>query len=373
MKTVMLVFGTRPEAIKMCPLVRELSSRGIWRVITAVSGQHRELLNSVLATFGVVPNYDLALMREGQSQQDLVSAMLSSLPLPLMRERPDLVLVHGDTTTTFAAALTCFYLGIPIGHVEAGLRTYDIRAPFPEEFNRRVTGILAQYHFAPTKIAAANLTEEGCSAENVFVTGNTGLDALRFTVRPDYRSPLLTWAKEGHPAVVTLHRRESFGAPMEQMLNAIRRVAKEKKDLRLIFPVHPNPSVKRTAERILGDCPNVRLCPPMDVLDFHNILARAEMILTDSGGIQEEAAALRVPTLVLRDRTERPEGIQSGVLRLAGTDGNGIYRTFSQLCDSPRLRERMKKAVNPFGDGNASARIADILERRLQARKRSLF
>lgn len=362
MKKIMLVFGTRPEAIKMCPLVRELERRKTFRVVTVVSGQHRELLDGVLSTFGVTPAYDLALMREGQSQQALVGAMLSGFSDILSQEKPDLVLVHGDTTTTFAAALSCFYMGIDVGHVEAGLRTYDMASPFPEEFNRQATGLVAKYHFAPTQAAAENLLREGKRRETVFVTGNTGIDALKFTVRPDYRSPLLTWVEGGRLVLLTLHRRESIGEPMARMLAAIRKAAGERKDARILMPLHPNPAVRSLVERVLGDCPAARICPPLDVVNFHNLMARARMILTDSGGIQEEAAALGVPTLVLRDRTERPEGIDAGVLRLAGTSFEGVYGGFCELYDSAVLRETMKNAKNPYGDGRASARIADILE-----------
>ncbi len=364
MFSVMLCFGTRPEAIKMCPLVKELHKRGTFRVITAVSGQHRELLRDVLHAFDIRPQYDLFLMREGQGQPYLAASVLTGMSDVLAAEHPRLVLVHGDTTTAFATALCCFYHGIPVGHVEAGLRTYDIHAPFPEEFNRRAVGLLARYHFAPTQTAADNLLREGASAESVFVTGNTGIDALRFTVRPDYRSPHLTWAEGGTLVVVTLHRRESLGAPMEQMIAAIRRVAYERKNLRFLWALHPNPRVREAVERALGNCPTVRLCPPMEVTDFHNILARARMILTDSGGIQEEASALGIPTLVLRDRTERPEGVRSGVLRLAGTSYESVYRHVSEACD------RLSDAPSPhwenvYGDGRASARIADILERKV--------
>ena len=365
MFSVMLVFGTRPEAIKMCPLVRELTARGRFHVVTVVSGQHREMLDGVLSSFGVTPAYDLSLMREGQSQQALVGAMLAGISDILSQEKPDLVLVHGDTTTTFTAALSCFYMGIDVGHVEAGLRTYDMASPFPEEFNRQATGLVAKYHFAPTQAAAENLLREGKRRETVFVTGNTGIDALKFTVRPDYHSPLLTWAEEGRLVLLTLHRRESIGEPMKRMLAAIKKAAQERQDARILIPVHPNPAVRRIVQNMLGDCPAVRICSPLDVVDFHNLMARAHMILTDSGGIQEEAAALGVPTLVLRDRTERPEGIDAGVLRLAGTSFEGVYRGFCELYDSAVLRKAMRNAKNPYGDGRASARIADILEERI--------
>ena len=362
MKSVALVFGTRPEAIKMCPLIKELERRRRFRVITVVSGQHRELLHGVLESFGVVPDHDLALMREGQAQTGLASGILDALPNVLETEKPDIVLVHGDTTTTFAASLCCFYRGIPIGHVEAGLRTYDMHSPFPEELNRQATGLMAAYHFAPTVSAAENLFREGKRRDRVFVTGNTGIDALRYTVRRDYRSPNLDWASEGRLVLLTAHRRENAGEPMRQMLAAVKKAVKERKDARLLVPVHPNPSVRSVVEESLSECPNARLCEPLDVVDFHNAMARSYMIVTDSGGIQEEAAALCVPTLVLRERTERPEGVEAGVLHLVGTHPQGVYKGFCDLYDSPLLRASVKNAVNPYGDGYASARIADILE-----------
>lgn len=358
---ILLVFGTRPEAIKMCPLLRELKSREGFHVVTAVSGQHREMLDDVLRAFDVKPDYDLDLMREGQGQAGLVAAVLEGISRILEREKPDLLLVHGDTTTAFAAAQAGFYARIPVGHVEAGLRTYDMHSPFPEEFNRQAIGLMASYHFAPTERAADHLRREGKGADSVFVTGNTGIDALKYTVRRDYSSPLSEWGKTGRLVLLTLHRRENQGRRMEEILGAIRLVARERESLRILFPVHPNPAVRRVVETVLGDDPYVRLCEPLGVVDFHNLMAQSEMILTDSGGIQEEATALGIPTLVLRDCTERPEGIAAGALCLAGTSFSQVYRHFSALCDSAFLRRKMKKAGNPFGDGCASARIADII------------
>lgn len=365
MKSVALVFGTRPEAIKMCPLIKELKKRGTFRVVTIVSGQHRELLHGVLEAFHVIPDYDLALMREGQSQAVLVSGILDALSRVLEREMPNVVLVHGDTATTLAASLCCFYLGIPVGHVEAGLRTYDMRAPFPEEFNRQTAGLIAAYHFAPTSAAAKNLLREGKEQDRVFVTGNTGIDALRYTVRTDFSSPLLNWAKDGKLVLLTTHRRESVGLPMRQMLDAIKRGVRERKDARLAVPVHPNPTVRKVVEEIFFNCPRVRICEPFGVVEFHNIMARAHMILTDSGGIQEEASALCVPTLVLRDKTERPEGVEAGVLHLVGVRPDNVYKGFCDLYDAAFCRPSLKTTHNPYGDGYASARIADILEREL--------
>lgn len=368
MKSVALVFGTRPEAIKMCPLIKELEARGRFRVVTVVSGQHRELLDGVLKNFEVTPDYDLALMREGQDQQTIVRAILKGFSEVLKAESPDAVLVHGDTTTTFAAALCCFYLGIPLGHVEAGLRTYDMTSPFPEEFNRQATGLLARYHFAPTQDAVENLLREGKPKNRIFVTGNTGIDALRYTVKKAYTSPFLDWAGDGRLILLTTHRRENIGEPMRQMLMAIRQAAKERKDARILIPVHPNPLVKSVVTEVFDGCENVWVCAPLDVVDFHNIMARAHMIVTDSGGVQEEAAALCVPTVVLRCRTERPEGVKTGILHLAGTSFEGVYKNFCNLYDSPLLRASAKQAANPYGDGYASARIADILERELEPR-----
>jgi len=356
---IMLVFGTRPEAIKMCPLVRELRERGCFRVVTAVSGQHRELLDDVLRVFEVKPDYDLALMREGQGQETLFSSALIGFSEILQAESPDLLLVHGDTTTALAAAQAGFYARVPVGHVEAGLRTYNMKSPFPEEFNRQAIDLVAEYHYAPTDAAAENLLREGKRKSCVFVTGNTGIDALKYTVRTDYRSPISDWGETGRLVLLTLHRRENQGKRMAEMLAAIRLVAREREALRVLFPVHPNPAVRRTVKEVLGNCESVRVCEPLGVLDFHNLMARAEMILTDCGGVQEEAAALGIPALILRDNTERPEGVASGALCLTGTKFDDVYRRFSALCDSEALRRKMKNSKNPFGDGRASLQITN--------------
>ena len=362
MKKVMLVFGTRPEAIKMCPLVRELQTRGGLETVVCVTGQHRQMLDSVLNTFGVTPEYDLSIMKDKQTLFDVTVNILEKIRGVLEKEQPDVVLVHGDTTTTFAAALACFYLGIKVGHVEAGLRTYNIHSPYPEEFNRQAVGIVSEYNFAPTDLARDNLLREGKRPESIFVTGNTAIDALKTTIRDDYRHEQLDWAKDGRLIMITAHRRENLGEPMHHMFRAIRRIADENPDVRAIYPIHMNPAVRRAADEELGGCDRIRIIEPLDVIDFHNFLSRSYMILTDSGGIQEEAPSLGKPVLVMRDTTERPEGIAAGTLRLVGTSEETIYENFRLLLDSKEEYEKMSRAANPYGDGHACKRIADILE-----------
>ena len=362
MKKVMLVFGTRPEAIKMCPLVRELQTRGGLETVVCVTGQHRQMLDSVLNTFGVTPEYDLSIMKDKQTLFDVTVNILEKIRGVLEKEQPDVVLVHGDTTTTFAAALACFYLGIKVGHVEAGLRTYNIHSPYPEEFNRQAVGIVSEYNFAPTDLARDNLLREGKRPESIFVTGNTAIDALKTTVRDDYRHEQLDWAKDGRLIMITAHRRDNLGEPMHHMFRAIRRIADENPDVRAIYPIHMNPAVRRAADEELGGCDRIRIIEPLDVIDFHNFLSRSYMILTDSGGIQEEAPSLGKPVLVMRDTTERPEGIAAGTLRLVGTSEETIYENFRLLLDSKEEYEKMSRAANPYGDGHACKRIADILE-----------
>lgn len=362
MKKVMLVFGTRPEAIKMCPLVRELQTRSGLETVVCVTGQHRQMLDSVLNTFGVTPEYDLSIMKDKQTLFDVTVNILEKIRGVLEKEQPDVVLVHGDTTTTFAAALACFYLGIKVGHVEAGLRTYNIHSPYPEEFNRQAVGIVSEYNFAPTDLARDNLLREGKRPESIFVTGNTAIDALKTTVRDDYRHEQLDWAKDGRLIMITAHRRENLGEPMHHMFRAIRRIADENPDVRAIYPIHMNPAVRRAADEELGGCDRIRIIEPLDVIDFHNFLSRSYMILTDSGGIQEEAPSLGKPVLVMRDTTERPEGIAAGTLRLVGTFEETIYENFRLLLDSKEEYEKMSRAANPYGDGHACKRIADILE-----------
>lgn len=361
MKKAMLVFGTRPEAIKMCPLVKELKTRDGVDTVVCVTGQHRQMLDSVLNTFDVVPDYDLAIMKEKQSLFDVTCGILSNLGEILENEKPDVVLVHGDTTTTFASALACFYKQIPVGHVEAGLRTYDIYSPYPEEFNRQVVGIVSKFNFAPTEKARENLIKEGKSAESIFVTGNTAIDALKTTVKAEYSHPVLEWAKNSRLILLTAHRRENLGKPMENMFRAIKRIVEENSDVKVVYPIHMNPIVRKTANDIFGKTDRVRIIEPLDVLDFHNFLSRSYLILTDSGGIQEEAPSLGVPVLVMRDTTERPEGIEAGTLKLVGTDESVIYENFRILLNDRCEYEKMSKASNPYGDGTACKKIADII------------
>lgn len=362
MKTVMLVFGTRPEAIKMCPLVNELKSRKDINTVVCVTGQHRQMLDQVLQAFSVEPDYDLSIMKDKQTLFDVTINILDRIKQVLEEVKPDVVLVHGDTSTTFVTALACFYLQIPVGHVEAGLRTYNIYSPYPEEFNRQAVGIIAKYNFAPTQMSKDNLLREGKDPESIYITGNTAIDALKTTVREDYTHPELQWAADSRLIVITAHRRENLGEPMHNMFRAIRRVMDEHPDVKAIYPIHMNPVVRQAADEELGDCDRVRIIEPLEVLDFHNFLARSFMILTDSGGIQEEAPSLGKPVLVMRDTTERPEGIKAGTLKLVGTDEQVIYENFKLLLEDPSAYDAMAKASNPYGDGLASKRIADILE-----------
>ena len=361
MKTIMLVFGTRPEAIKMCPLVNELKSRGSLRTLVCVTGQHRQMLDQVLKTFNVEPDYDLSIMKERQTLFDVTCNILTSIKPVLEKEKPDVVLVHGDTSTTFATALACFYLQVPVGHVEAGLRTYDIFSPYPEEFNRQAVSIISKYNFAPTQMSKDNLLRAGYKEDSIYITGNTAIDALKTTVRDDYSHPELDWAKGSRLIMITAHRRENLGQPMHNMFRAIRRIIDEHPDVKAIYPIHMNPVVREAAQQELGDCDRIHIIEPLDVLDFHNFLARSYLIITDSGGIQEEAPSLGKPVLVMRDTTERPEGIAAGTLKLVGTDENVIYQAFKTLLANQSEYDKMSKASNPYGDGLASKRIADIL------------
>ena len=361
MKKVMLVFGTRPEAIKMCPLVKELKRRRELQTVVCVTGQHRGMLDMVLKAFDVTPDYDLSIMKEKQTLFDVTINILDRIRTVLEREQPDVVLVHGDTSTTFAAALACFYLQIPVGHVEAGLRTYDVYSPYPEEFNRQAVGVLARYNFAPTELSRDNLLREGKRPETIYVTGNTAIDALKTTVRDDYTHPELEWAADSRLIMLTAHRRENLGEPMRHMFRAIRRVMEEHPDVKAIYPIHMNPVVRQAAEEELGGCDRIRIIEPLDVLDFHNFLARSYLILTDSGGIQEEAPSLGKPVLVMRDTTERPEGVAAGTLKLVGTEEAVIYSEFSRLLTDKSAYDAMSCASNPYGDGQACRRIADIL------------
>lgn len=362
MKKVMVVFGTRPEAIKMCPLVKELKNRKGMETIVCVTGQHRQMLDQVLEAFHVVPDYDLSIMKDKQTLFDITANILNRIKDVLDEVKPDVVLVHGDTSTTFVTALACFYLQIPVGHVEAGLRTYNIYSPYPEEFNRQAVSIISQYNFAPTDLSKENLLREGKKPESIYVTGNTAIDALKTTVRDDYTHPELEWASDSRLIMITAHRRENLGEPMQHMFRAIRRVMDEHLDVKAIYPIHMNPVVRKTANEILGDDDRIHIIEPLDVLDFHNFMSRSYLILTDSGGIQEEAPSLGKPVLVMRDTTERPEGIAAGTLKLVGTDEEVIYKNFKLLLEDADEYAKMSNASNPYGDGFASKRIADILE-----------
>ena len=358
----MLVFGTRPEAIKLCPLVNELKKRKTIETVVCVTAQHRYMLDQVLDTFGIVPNYDLNIMRDRQSLFDITTGVLNGIKEVLESENPDIVLVHGDTSTTFVTALACFYLRIPVGHVEAGLRTYNLYSPYPEEFNREAVSIISEFNFAPTPLAKENLLNEGRSEKNIFVTGNTVVDAMRHTVKMDYQHPELEWVGDGKLIFITAHRRENLGEPMHRMFRAIRRVLDEHPECKAIYPIHMNPEVRKAAEEELADCNQIHIIEPIDVVDCHNFEARAYMCLTDSGGIQEECPSYGVPVLVMRDTTERPEGVEAGVLRLVGTDEEIIYKNFKELIENKDAYEKMSHACNPYGDGHASKRIADIIE-----------
>lgn len=361
MKKIMLVFGTRPEAIKMCPLVNELKKRSELQTVVCVTGQHRQMLDMVLEAFHVKPDYDLSIMKDKQTLFDVTTNILERIKVVLEKEKPDVVLVHGDTSTTFVTALACFYLQIPVGHVEAGLRTYDIYSPYPEEFNRQAVSIIAKYNFAPTELSRQNLLKEGKKPESIFVTGNTAIDALRTTVCQDYKHPELEWAEGSRLILITAHRRENLGEPMRHMFRAIRRVMDEHPDVKAIYPIHMNPAVREIANEYLGGDDRIHIIEPLDVLDFHNFLSRSYLILTDSGGIQEEAPSLGKPVLVMRDTTERPEGIAAGTLKLVGTEEETIYKEFSRLLSDEDEYLAMSKASNPYGDGHACERIAEIL------------
>ena len=357
----MLVFGTRPEAIKMCPLVNELKKHSELKTIVCVTGQHRSMLDQVLEAFNVVPDYDLSIMKDKQTLFDITANILLKIKDVLEEVKPDVVLVHGDTSTTFVTALACFYMQIPVGHVEAGLRTYNIYSPYPEEFNRQAVSIISRYNFAPTELSKQNLIKEGKDESTIFVTGNTAIDALKTTVRDDYSHPELDWAKNSRLIMITAHRRENLGEPMQHMFRAIKRVMDEFSDVKAIYPIHMNPVVRETANSILGNDERIHIIEPLDVLDFHNFLARSYMILTDSGGIQEEAPSLGKPVLVMRDTTERPEGIAAGTLKLVGTNEETIYSEFKKLLTDKTAYDAMAKASNPYGDGHACERIAEIL------------
>ncbi len=365
MKKIMLVFGTRPEAIKMGPLVKELEKQKDMETVVCVTGQHREMLDQVLSIFDIKPKYDLEIMKHQQDLFDVTINILDKIKPILVEEKPDIVLVHGDTTTTYAAGLACFYLRIPVGHVEAGLRTYNMDSPFPEEFNRQSVGLYAHLNFAPTKMAENNLLKEGKNPDTIYVTGNTAIDALTHTVVEDYSSPITEWAKDSQLIVLTAHRRENLGEPMRQMFQAIKRIVDEHEDIKVVYPIHMNPKIKELVDDIFQGTDRVKIIPPMEVVDFHNLLSKSHIILTDSGGIQEEAPSLGKPVLVMRDTTERPEGIEAGTLKLVGTKEEVIYREFKALLEDQELYQKMSEASNPYGDGTASEQIVNILREKL--------
>lgn len=365
MKKIMLIFGTRPEAIKMCPLVNELKTRKKFDIKVCVTGQHKEMLEQVLDAFNVIPDYNLSIMKDKQTLFDVTTNILNGIKKILEQENPNLVLVHGDTSTTFVSALACFYLHIPVGHVEAGLRTYNLDSPFPEEFNRQAVSLIAKYNFAPTKLSYNNLLKEGKSKKNLYITGNTAIDALKTTVKKDYKNSILDWASDSRLIMLTAHRRENLGIPLHNMFNAVKRIIEEFEDVKVVYPIHMNPVVREIAREVFDDCDKIKIIEPLNVLDFHNFLARSYLILTDSGGIQEEAPSLGKPVLVMRDTTERPEGIKVGTLKLVGTDEERIYKEFKKLLTDKKEYDKMANSSNPYGDGFACKKIVDILERKL--------
>lgn len=361
MKKILIVFGTRPEAIKMCPFVNELRKDENFDIVVCVTGQHKEMLGQVLDVFGIIPEYNLNIMKKGQTLYDITVSVLFGMKEVLQKEKPDLVLVHGDTSTAFAATLAAFYEGIKTGHVEAGLRTYNMYSPFPEEFNRECVDLLAAYHFAPTETAKKNLILEGKKADTVYITGNTVIDALKTTIDEDYTHPVLEWTRGSRMILLTAHRRENLGKPLYDIFSAIKKVLDEVEDVKIIYPIHLNPEVRRVALEVFEDHERIRIMEPLDVLGFHNIMYRAYLILTDSGGIQEEASAIGKPVLVLRDTTERPEGVEAGTLKLVGTKMESIERELRKLLTERDYYRSMCNAENPYGDGTASQTIAAIL------------
>ncbi|CAC8068856.1 UDP-GlcNAc 2-epimerase [Staphylococcus aureus] len=362
MKKIMTIFGTRPEAIKMAPLVKALEQEKMLEPIVVVTAQHREMLDSVLSTFEIKPKYDLNIMKSGQTLSEITSKSITQLELVIQLEKPDMVLVHGDTMTTFAGGLAAFYNQVPIGHVEAGLRSYDKYSPFPEEVNRQLVGVLADLHFAPTKNAASHLLSEGKYSESVVVTGNTVIDAMKYTVDDNYKSNIMDKYHDKKFILMTAHRRENIGKPMENIFKAVRRLIDEYTDLALVYPMHKNPKVREVAQKILGSHDRIELIEPLDVVDFHNFAKKSYFILTDSGGIQEEAPSFNKPVLVLRSVTERPEGVEAGTLKVIGTNKQNVYQAAKELIDDERLYHQMSEASNPYGDGFASERIVNHIK-----------
>lgn len=362
MKKVLIVFGTRPEAIKMCPLIKEFNKRKKYKCIVCVTGQHKEMLSQVLDVFNIVPKYNLAVMENGQTLFNITEKVLIGMEKIISEEKPDVVLVHGDTTTTFASALAAFYLGVPVGHVEAGLRTYNIYSPFPEEFNRQSVDSLSSIFFAPTKLAKQRLISEGKNESKIFVTGNTGIDALKTTVQENYKNVLLDWASDSKLVLITVHRRENLGTPMKSIFYAVKRLIENYPEIKVIYPIHMNPTIRELAKEVFSGVERIKIVEPLNVIDFHNILARSYIILTDSGGVQEEAPSLGIPVLVLRDLTERPEGVAVGTLRIVGTSEESICDNFNLLINNPDEYNKMASTNNPYGDGHASKKIVDALD-----------
>lgn len=358
---IMTIFGTRPEAIKMCPLILKIKEHKEMKCCVCLTGQHKEMLDQVMKLFQIKEDYNIHIMKKNQTLQRITCDVLEKLDPVLDKEKPDLILVHGDTTTSFAGGLAAFYKGIPVGHVEAGLRTYNVYSPYPEEFNRQSVDIFSELYFVPTEMAKQNLLREGKCSKKIIVTGNTVIDALKSTVVEDYYNEDIEWGLQGRMILLTAHRRESIGQPMRNMFIALKRIVIEYPDVRIIYPIHKNPKVRRIADEVLSEVERIKIIEPLDVFDFHNFMSRSYLILTDSGGIQEEAPALGKPVLVLRDTTERPEGVEAGTLRLVGTDEERIYRETKLLLDSPSEYKKMCKAVNPYGDGHASERIVEAL------------
>ncbi|MER0279014.1 UDP-N-acetylglucosamine 2-epimerase (non-hydrolyzing) [Clostridioides difficile] len=366
---VMTVFGTRPEAIKVAPLIKELEEREHIKSIVCVTAQHREMLDQVIETFDINVDYDLDIMKKGQSLNDITCKILKELPLIINKENPNIILVHGDTTTTLATSLTAFYNKIFVGHIEAGLRTYDKYSPFPEELNRQLTSVIADIHFAPTNLARKNLIYEGKPKNSIFVTGNTAIDALRMTIKEDYNHPIIDKIGNDRMILLTSHRRENLGNPMKNIFKAVKRIVDDFEDVQIVYPIHLNPEIRNIADKVFGKShKRIHIIEPLEVVDFHNFLNKSYMIMTDSGGIQEEAPSLGKPVLVLRDKTERTEGIEAKTLKLVGTDEDRIYNSVSSLLINKKSYNQMSKASNPYGDGRASKYIVDIIMKKLNCK-----
>ena len=363
MKKVMAVFGTRPEAIKMAPIIKEIEKRKNLECIVCVSGQHREMLDQVLEVFKIKPQYDLNIMKHEQTITDITVGVLTNIEDVIKKENPDIILVHGDTTTAFSSALAAFYNKVLVGHIEAGLRTYNKYSPYPEEINRQMISVLSDYHFAPTQESADNLKKEGKNEQSIFITGNTVIDSMKYTVDNNYTNEIFDWVGKDKMILLTAHRRENLGKPMHNIFTAIKRIVDNYEDVKVVYPIHLNPKIRKIADEVIGNSDKIKIIEPLDVKDFHNFINKSYIILTDSGGIQEEAPSLGKPVLVLRDTTERTEGLKAGTLKLVGTDTEKIYKETSKLLTNLDAYKKMSEAINPYGDGKASERIVDIIER----------